>query len=82
MSTQDRVRSFIIDELRFRGSAKDLKNDLPLLEKEILDSMGIFQVVAFLESEFGIEIDDEDLVPDNFGTIDGIARLVESKQGS
>ena len=82
MSTQDRVRSFIIDELRFRGSAKELKNDLPLLEKEILDSMGIFQVVAFLESEFGIEIDDEDLVPDNFGTIDGIARLVESKQGS
>ena len=82
MSTQDRVRTFIIDELRFRGSAKDLKNDLPLLEKEILDSMGIFQVVAFLESEFGIEIDDEDLVPDNFGTIDGIARLVESKQGS
>ena len=82
MSTQDRVRTFIIDELRFRGSAKDLKNDLPLLEKEILDSMGIFQVVAFLESEFGIEIDDEDLVPDNFGTIDDIARLVESKQGS
>lgn len=82
MSTQDRVRTFIIDELRFRGSAKDLTNDLPLLEREILDSMGIFQVVTFLESEFGIEVDDEELVPDNFGTIDDIARLVESKQGS
>ena len=44
--------------------------------------MGIFQVVSFLEAEYGIEIDDEDLVPDNFGTIEGIARLVESKQGS
>jgi acyl carrier protein len=82
MTTQDRVRSFIIDELRFRGSAKDLKNDYPLLEKEVLDSMGIFSVVSFLESEFGIEVDDEDLVPDNFGTIDLIANLVESKQGS
>jgi acyl carrier protein len=82
VTTQDRVRSFIIDELRFRGSAKDLKNDYPLLEKEVLDSMGIFQVVSFLESEFGIEVDDEDLVPDNFGTIDLIAGLVESKQGS
>jgi acyl carrier protein len=82
MNTQDRVRSFIIDELRFRGSAKDLKNDYPLLEKEVLDSMGIFQVVSFLESEFGIEVGDEDLVPDNFGTIDLIAALVESKQGS
>jgi acyl carrier protein len=44
--------------------------------------MGIFQVVSFLESEFGIEVGDEDLVPDNFGTIDLIAALVESKQGS
>ena len=82
MSTQDRVRSYIIDELRFRGSAKDLKNDYPLLENEVLDSMGIFSVVSFLEAEFGIEVDDEDLVPDNFGTIDDIARLVEEKQGS
>ncbi len=82
MNTQDRVRTFIIDELRFRGSAKELTNDLPLLEKDILDSMGIFQVVSFLEAEYGIDIDDEDLVPDNFGTIDGIARLVESKQGA
>jgi acyl carrier protein len=82
MSTQDRVRSFILDELRFRGSAKDLTDDYPLLEKEVLDSMGIFHVVSYLETEFGIEIDDEDLLPGNFGTIDDIARLVESKQGA
>jgi acyl carrier protein len=82
MSAQDSVRDFIVSELRFRGQAKDLKGDYPLLENDVLDSMGIFQVVSFLESEFGIEVDDEDLVPDNFGTIDDIARLVESKQGS
>lgn len=80
MSTQDRLRSFIIGELQFRGSAEDLSNDFPLLEKDVLDSMGIFQVVSFLEDEFGIEVDDEDLIPDNFGTIDGIASFVESKQ--
>jgi acyl carrier protein len=82
MSTQDRVRNYIVDELRFRGSAKDLKNDYQLLENEVLDSMGIFSVVSFLEVEFGIEVDDEDLVPENFGTIDDIARLVEGKQAS
>ncbi len=82
MSTQDRVRSYIVDELRFRGSAKDLKDDYPLLANEVLDSMGIFSVVSFLETEFGIEVDDEELVPENFGTIADIARLVEQKQGS
>lgn len=79
MSTEDRVRKYIIDELGYRGSPADLNNDFPILENEVLDSMGIMQVVSFLESEFDVEIDDEDLVPDNFGTIGAIANLVDSK---
>jgi acyl carrier protein len=79
MSPEDRIRTYIIEELRYSGQPSDLSDDSPLLEKEILDSMGIFQVVSFLESEYGIEIDDEDLVPDNFGTIARIALLVDSK---
>lgn len=81
MSVQDSLRSYIVAELRFPGTESDLTGDLPLLEREILDSMGILQVVTYLEGEYGIEIDDEDLVAENFATIDDIARLVESKQG-
>ncbi|MGD2101047.1 MAG: acyl carrier protein [Acidimicrobiia bacterium] len=80
MTVQDKLRSYIVEELRFPGQASDLAGDLPLLEREILDSMGILQVVTYLEGEFGIEIDDEDLVAENFATIDAIAGLVESKQ--
>ncbi len=79
MSTQDKVRSFIVEELQFDGSAGQLSNDYPLLEREVIDSMGIFQIVSFLESEFGVEIDDEDLVPEHFATIDDISQLVDSK---
>ena len=75
------VRQFIVDELRFDGSPSDLEDDLPLIEQHVLDSLGIFQLVGFLESEFSIEILDEELVPEHFGTIRGIARLVESKRG-
>ncbi len=80
MTVQDRLRSYIVRELRFPGPESDLSDDLPLLEREILDSMGILQVVTFLEGEFGVEVDDEDLVAENFATITDIARLVESKQ--
>ncbi|MCZ6630771.1 MAG: acyl carrier protein [Actinobacteria bacterium] len=80
MTTQDRVREFISDELNLRVSAGDLVDDYPLLEKDVLDSMGIFQVVAFLEDEFGIEIDDAELVPENFETIGSIAELIDSKR--
>ncbi|MCZ6662098.1 MAG: acyl carrier protein [Actinobacteria bacterium] len=80
MTTQDRVREFISDELNLRVSAGDLVDDYPLLEKDVLDSMGIFQVVAFLEDEFGIEVDDAELVPENFETIGSIAELIDSKR--
>lgn len=78
---EQKVRQFIVDELRFDGSS-DLADDLPLIERRVLDSLGIFQLVGFLESEFGIEILDEELVPEHFGTIGDIARLVESKRNT
>jgi acyl carrier protein len=74
------IREYISQELASDRVDGRLTDDYPLLERQILDSMGMFQLVAYLESEFGIEIDDEELVPANFGTIGDIARLVEGKR--
>ncbi|MDQ3974583.1 MAG: acyl carrier protein [Actinomycetota bacterium] len=79
MSSQARIRDFIVDELRWNGARNQLTGDYPLIDNDVLDSMGIFQVVTFVEDEYGIEVDDEDLVPDNFATLDAIARLVDGK---
>ena len=76
---QDRVRRFIKDELNWDGGG-ELTDDFPLIERQVLDSLGIFQLVSFLEEEFGIEVLDEELIPENFGTIEGIARLVSAKR--
>lgn len=51
--------------------------DMDLLKNEALDSLGIAQLVAALEEEFDMEIDAEDIVPENFQTIRAIAALVE-----
>jgi acyl carrier protein len=80
MMVRDGVRRFIVDELNFEDRDV-LTDDYPLIENQVIDSLGIFQIVTWLESEFGIAISDEELVPTNFGTIGGIARLVESKRG-
>jgi acyl carrier protein len=77
---ESRLRDFILRELNWNGRREELTDDYPLIRRRVLDSLGIFQVVSFVESEFGVEILDEELVPDHFGTIAGIARLVESKQ--
>jgi acyl carrier protein len=75
-----RLRAFIVEELQYEGDPATLTDDYPLLEKGVIDSAGIFQVVSFVENEFGVEIANEELVPEHFGTLGGIARLVESKR--
>lgn len=80
MTTRDAIRTFIIQDLSFRGSPEELTGTYPLIDKEAIDSMGIFQIVGFIEDEFDIEVDDEELVVANFATLDAIAALVERKQ--
>ena len=79
---EDKVRTYIIEELNWTGEPKELTSDYALLDRHVLDSLGLFQLVGFLESEFGVVIDDEELVPDHFGTLGDIAQLVETKRGN
>jgi acyl carrier protein len=81
MTIRDDLREFISSELNWDGDPKQLTDEYPLLEGGVLDSVGIFQMVSFLESQYGVEIQDEELVPEHFGTLAGISRLVESKRG-
>lgn len=81
MTTQDAIRGFIISELRFAGSAEELTDDYPLLEREVVDSVGIFSIVGFLSSDLDAELDDEDLVAENFVDISAISRIVELRRG-
>lgn len=80
MSADQQIRDFIVGELQFQGKPEDLTDDYPLLENEVIDSMGIFQIVSFLESDLGVEVDDDELVPDNFATIKSIVGLIEAKK--
>ena len=77
---EDSIRRFIIDELHTRGSPAELTDDHPLLDRGILDSLGLFHLVAFLEDEFDVVIEDEELVPQHFGTIHDIAMLMAAKR--
>ena len=52
-----------------------------LLEEKIIDSMGVMELIAFIESNFGVEFTDDDLTVDNFKTIDSIISVIMSKAG-
>lgn len=73
---EDRIRSFILDDLGKGDSAGSLSDDYPLVESGMLDSLGIFQLVAFIEEELGVAIRDDELTPQNFRSVSAIATLI------
>jgi acyl carrier protein len=77
--TEERVRDFLIEEANWDGPRGELTDDLALIETHVIDSMLLLRMVAWLESEYGIAINDADVVPSNFGSIERISQLVAAK---
>jgi acyl carrier protein len=59
---------------------RGVRRDEPLLQNGILDSLGVLELVSYLEREFGITVEDEDMAPENFQTIERIATFIAEKQ--
>ena len=81
MSTKDIIRNFIIREL-VREEEFQLQDSDQLIETGIIDSMGIISLLEFLETEFAIQIDSDELVPENLETVEVISELVGKKLGA
>jgi acyl carrier protein len=80
VSTEAKIKELIEKNLTWSGSWSDVDEDYPLLAKQVIDSLGMLKLVSVIEEEFDVEIDDDDIVPDNWRTIRDIAALVEAKR--
>jgi acyl carrier protein len=79
---QQQIRSFILSSFLFTDDESKLKNNDSLLEQGIMDSTGVLELVAFLESQFGIKVADDELLPENLDSVDQIAAFIVRKQPS
>ena len=75
------VRAFITDNFVLVGDTASLRGDASLTHGGIVDSVGIVELIHFVETRFGIEIADDELIPENIDTIDNIVRYVRLKRG-
>lgn len=71
------VKKFLAQQF---PATKNIGDSDPLLEGGLIDSLGILDVVTFLENQFGVTIADEDLSPENFATVRSIAEFVSQKK--
>jgi acyl carrier protein len=72
------VREFIAENFLFRADA-ELDDNQSLLERGVIDSTGVLEVIAFLEQTFGISIADDEIVPENLDSIASMTRYLASK---
>jgi acyl carrier protein len=75
----EQIRAFVLEKFP-QAKKKNLRDSDKLLESGIVDSLGILDLVAFLESDFQVHISDEELLPENFQTVEAIAQFVERKR--
>ncbi len=61
------------------GKDLSLSDDDSFLEKGIIDSTGILELVSFVEGAFGFRVEDEELMPENFDSLSNITNFVLSK---
>jgi len=73
------VNQFIKNNFLFNGKKENIDENISLYENRIIDSTGVLEVVDFLEETFGIKIEDDELVPDNLGSIKKMAKFVQRK---
>jgi acyl carrier protein len=78
-STPDEIRTFIVEEILWESTENELSADAPLLAG-VLDSFGLTSLISFMEERYGITVPNEDLVEQNFGSVNAIAAYVERKQ--
>lgn len=74
-----RIREFIASRFPL-ARPFELGDDVSLLDAGVIDSLGVLDILAFLERTFGLRITDDDLKPDNFVSVGAMARFVERKR--
>ncbi len=79
MTLQQRVRQFIVENF-YVSDPSELADDTSLITSGFVDSTGMLEVIAFLESEFGIRVLDQEMVPENLESIGRIAAYVARKR--
>lgn len=82
MSTERKVRDYILQNFLFSQDQSLLNSADSLLAKGIIDSTGVMEMIYFLQDEFGIAVEDSEMVPENLDSVNNIVRYVERKQAT
>lgn len=79
---KDELRGYILENFLFTDNQGELNDDDSFMEKEIIDSTGILEVIEFIEESCNVKVEDEEMTPENLDSINKILNFVNRKQAN
>jgi acyl carrier protein len=76
ISNKETIRKFIVKEIAKKEEHMHVSDQENIVETGLIDSLGIMQLVLYLEKEFLIKVKDEDIIPEHFESIDAISAYI------
>jgi acyl carrier protein len=76
------VKKFIAKNFLFSDDADAVREDQSLMSSGTLDSTGILELIMFVEERFGLKVADEEMLPENFDSVNAIASFIERKRAA
>ena len=73
------LRTYVLENFMFGSRPQDLDDNASFLENGILDSTGVLELIGHLETAYGVEVSDTELVPDNLDSINRLCAFLERK---
>ena len=81
MDLEKEIREFVVENFLYGATDVQLSGNDSFIERGIIDSTGVLEIVNFLESNFGITLNDDELTPENLDSISRILRFLNGKIG-
>jgi len=80
MDVETAIERFVVDEIMLGDSNTKIDPNESLINSGVLDSLALLRLIAFLEEQMGVTVDDSEVIPENFETINEIKSFIEKKK--
>ncbi|MEJ5308882.1 MAG: acyl carrier protein [Anaerolineae bacterium] len=81
MSIETQIRHYILENFLYTKDEGKLRNNTSFLEDGIVDSTGILELLLFVEETFGVQVEDDEVTPENFDSVERLTRYICMKKG-
>ncbi|MCK5091203.1 MAG: acyl carrier protein [Gammaproteobacteria bacterium] len=82
MQVEQKIREYVLENYLFTDDSSALDSAASFMESGILDSTGILEIIYFIEDEFGISIEDDEMIPENLDSVNNTVAFINKKNAA